>query len=194
MIKLTLDEFVKQWAPGKSVTRLGDKLTYNVFEFNTLAGDYSKHYFKTSFIVGGFNNSGKGWQPRTSKWGMKFDHKILYDTGKLREGIKDSKRQSEITQSAQRGRKIFVRRARFFIDTTEVNNPVGEEKKKRGKSGKSNKKKNYAAIHNTDPSVSPYTVNQYSRRKPIQRQFIGLNKRLDKDIEKFIPLIFKGFP
>ena len=51
------------------------------------------------------------------------------------------------------------------------------------------KKIGYAAVHN-DP-LSSYTVNQYSSRAPIQRQFMGHNAALYNEISsKFSHLIF----
>lgn len=52
------------------------------------------------------------------------------------------------------------------------------------------KKIGYAAVHN-DP-LSSYTVNQYSSRAPIQRQFMGHNAALYREISnRYEDLIFE---
>lgn len=45
MPKITLDEFCAHWVEGKYVTKMPNKLQYNVFDFVTLAGDYSRQQF-----------------------------------------------------------------------------------------------------------------------------------------------------
>ena len=91
---------------------------------------------------------------------------------------------------AQRGygerKKIFRRGARYAIRTKASNfNQPG----KRGAS------KSYAAVHNTDPALGLYTVNQYSSRRPEHRQFIGINPKLNHTVNQlFIPILFRGFP
>ena len=48
----------------------------------------------------------------------------------------------------------------------------------------------YAAIHNTDPKFGLYTVNQYSTRRPVHRQFIGFSPKTDDYIAAhFIDMI-----
>lgn len=49
MPKITLDEFCAHWVEGKYVTKMPNKLQYNVFDFVTLAGDYSRQQFHASF-------------------------------------------------------------------------------------------------------------------------------------------------
>ena len=53
---------------GKYVTKMPNKLERNVFDFVTLAGDYSRQQFQASFSSGGFCG-GSRWAPRTSRWG-----------------------------------------------------------------------------------------------------------------------------
>ena len=74
--------------------------------------------------------------------------------------------------------------------TTEKSFPV------KGKRGRSKERYgHYAAIHNTDPKFGLYTVNQYSTRRPVHRQFIGFSPKTDDYIAAhFIDMIFKGFP
>lgn len=66
----------------------------------------------------------------------------------------------------------------------------------KGKRGRSKERYgHYAAIHNTDPKFGLYTVNQYSTRRPVHRQFIGFSPKTDDYIAAhFIDMIFKGFP
>lgn len=46
-----------------------------------------------------------------------------------------------------------------------------------------------------DPKFGLYTVNQYSTRRPVHRQFIGFSPKTDDYIAAhFIDMIFKGFP
>ena len=68
MPKITLDEFCAHWVKGKYVTKMPNKLERNVFDFVTLAGDYSRQQFQASFSSGGFCG-GSRWAPRTSRWG-----------------------------------------------------------------------------------------------------------------------------
>lgn len=188
-MKITLDQFVDQWAKGGSSRGAVSRLESNVFEFTTLAGHYSKRYFATSFLYGGFYGTGRKWEVRQSRWGKKFTHPVLIDTGTLKDSIKAEGKETRITGWTDSRKRIFKRGARYDIFTTEVSRPI------QGKRGKSaSRYGHYAAIHNTDPRYSGFTVNQYSSKKPIHRQFMGLNPSLDKEIERFIPLIFKGFP
>ena len=86
--------------------------------------------------------------------------------------------------------RIFRKGARYCMWTTEKSFPV------KGKRGRSKERYgHYAAIHNTDPKFGLYTVNQYSTRRPVHRQFIGFSPKTDDYIAAhFIDMIFKGFP
>ncbi len=186
MIKISLDEFCNQWHKSKMQKPWHSVLAFNADEFVTKAGIYSLSAFRESFAMGGFG--GRKWKPRESKWGKKFQHPIMIDTGTLKDSIKGEK--SKLGEFSRIGKRDYKRRYRYDIWTTEVSKPI---KGKRGK--RSTKNQTYAAVHNTDPSFGLYTVNQYSNRRPVQRQFIGHNdKILDKINEDFVPLIFKGFP
>ena len=138
MPKITLDEFCSHWVSRTSTRVMASRLEFNVFDFATAAGDYTRQQFLSSFASGGFN--GSKWAPRTSKWEKSF--------------------------------------------------PV------KGKRGRSKERYgHYAAIHNTDPKFGLYTVNQYSTRRPVHRQFIGFSPKTDDYIAvHFIDMIFKGFP
>ncbi len=188
MIKITLDEFCNHWVKSKYERSIVSRFEKNVFDFATIAGHYSKRFFITSFLTGGFYGTGNKWQPRESKWGKKFTHPVLNDTGTLKNSIRGESASTNKNGWRENRTKIFKKGAKYDIWTTEVSVP---QKGKRGRSGRYGR---YAAIHNSNPRLTNFTVNQYSSRKPVQRQFIGFNKRLDYDITKFYPIIFKGFP
>ena len=181
--KITLEQMIEKC----------EKLTYShftgdVFEFTTLVGQYSKNFFQESFDRQSFN--GSKWKPRESRWGKRFTHPILYDTGTLEGSIRNIPQStpgynientsetigypSEKSKRRKDGKFVYKKYlADYLIKTNEVSRAI------RGKRGFSPKSKGYAAIHNTDPRISPYTVNQYSSRKPVQRQFIGFSQELD---------------
>ena len=85
MSKITIDQFCAQWRNG-NYRMLGSKLFYNAQDFVTAAGEYTKQQFQSSFERGGFN--GSKWPARTSKWGKKFTHPTMVDTGTLSRSIK----------------------------------------------------------------------------------------------------------
>lgn len=182
-MKLTLDQFVAQWAPGGNSKRIVSRFEVNIFDFTTIAGNYSKRFFQTSFMVGGFYGSGKSWEPRQSRWGKRKTHPILIETGTLKNSIKFESKQISHTGWTDSRKRIFSRGSRYDIWTT-------EKSKRKGK----NRYGHYAAIHNTDPRYSNFKVNGHSNKKPVQRQFIGISPVLDKDIERFLHIIFRGFP
>ena len=188
MPKITLDQFFKQW---NSNMPHANRLDYNITEFTTKAGDYSKRFFRMSFASGGFYATGNKWKPRESKWGKKFNHKVMDDTGMLK-GSMSSKSENTSRQSGKKinGRTPFTKMgAVYSIHTEEVSQPGY------GKRGSNPHGRGYAAVHNTDPKISPFSVNQYSTKKPVQRQFIGFNDRLDNYINtNYVPIIFKGLP
>ena len=187
MPKISLDEFCNQWARAKTQRAWSSRLAYNAEEFSTKAGTYTLSRFRTSFAEGGFYGGSK-WSPRTSKWGKKHSHPVMIDQGALRSAIKGEKGQGGTYSTF--GKRDYKRNYRYSIWTNEVSVPV---KGKRGK--KSGRYKNYAAVHNTDPKFGLYTVNQYSSRSPVQRQFIGHSDKLLNTINSlFVPEIFKGFP
>lgn len=188
MTKISLDEFCAQWSRGKIQKPLHSILAFNAEEFVTKAGGLALGSFRESFIRGGFFGSGTKWQPRTSKWGKKFKHPVMIDTQTLKRAIKGEK--SSRGQFSRFGKRDYKRRYRYDVWTTEESVPI---KGKRG--SRRSRSQNYAAVHNTDPKFGLYTVNQYSSRRPVHRQFIGhSDKILDKINEELVPQIFKGFP
>lgn len=153
-----------------------------------MAGEYALSRFRTSFVEGGLYGSGKKWAPRESKWGKKFTHPLMIDQGELKSKIKGEKGRGG--SYSVFGKRDYRRRYRYDIWTNEQSKPI------KGKRGRSNTRyKNYAAVHNTDPKFGLYTVNQYSSRRPVHRQFIGHSEKLLDTIEKlFVPILFREFP
>ena len=188
MQKITLDQFCNQWARTKQQMAWSSRLSYNAEEFATKAGEYALSRFKTSFQIGGFYGSGTKWKPRESKWGKKFTHPVMMDQEMLKGSLKGAR--GKYGQYNSIGKSGYRRKYSYDISTNERGRPI------KGKRGR-NKTRNqtYAAIHNTDPKFGLYTVNQYSSRRPVQRQFIGHSDKLLNTIEQlYVPLIFKNFP
>lgn len=142
---------------------LASRMEYNVFEFTTLIGEQSKQFFKNSFHAGGFYGSGAKWKPRESKWGKKFTHPVLIDTGMLENSIQSESKEISINGRRDNGTRIRKQGAKYYIWTAEISTPV------KGKRGKKKGLGRYAAVHNSDPRLTNFTVNQYSSRKPVQR-------------------------
>lgn len=188
MKKITLEEFCRQWVPGNWSEYMVSKFSKNVFDFTTAAGEYSKKQFTSSFTNGGF--CGSKWAPRTSRWGKRFTHPVLRDTGTLEKSIKFDSNQTNIVGRRTDGKRIYRKGAKYFIWTTEKSVP------QKGKRGKSKERYgHYAAVHNTDPKFGLFTVNQYSNRRPVHRQFIGIHPKIDDYINThYIEMIFEGFP
>lgn len=189
MSEISLAEFCAQWVPEAGRQSLTSRLAYNASEFATTAGAFSRRFFRMSFAQGGFYASGNRWQTRTSKWGKKFTHPVMIDTGKLKESIEGVLKDKDHGSLMKMHEFGFKRQYVYEIETNE------ESFVEKGKRGRNRKGKGYAAIHNTDEKLTPYTVNQYSTRKPVQRQFIGFSDRLDDYINAhYVPIIFKKFP
>ena len=188
MTKITLDQFCAHWVTGKYYHQMGNRLYYNSQDFATAVGEYTKQQFQSSFEKGGFCGGSK-WPARTSKWGKKFTHPTLVDTGTLSRSIKGETGRTT-NFGKLHGRSGFRRSARYDIWTTEVSTYIkGKRGRKRGKY------KNYAAVHNTDPKFGLYTVNQYSSRSPVHRQFIGFSPTIEAYVNShLIDMLFQGFP
>lgn len=189
MSKITLPMFVNHWVKGKMERTIVSRFEKNVFDFTTVVGERSKMFFQASFSYGGFFGTGSRWQPRQSSWGKKFNHPVLRDTLKLAKGIVGKQRSYfETNYQSRRGlsSSIFKRGSKYDIETVAISGPV---KGKRGGGIRS-----YAAFHNEDPARAGYTVNQYSTKRPIRRQFIGISRRLEVDSFRMTDILFRGFP
>ena len=65
---LTPEQFCAQWVNEKREPLLSSKLEFNMNNFITDAGKYTKECFESSFSNQMFYRSGKPWKPRTSRW------------------------------------------------------------------------------------------------------------------------------
>ena len=110
MPKITLDEFCSHWVSRTSTRVMASRLEFNVFDFATAAGDYTRQQFVSSFASGGFN--GSKWAPRTSKWGKRFTHPLMNDTGTLARSIQSEAGRTDIVGRRNSGahRKRYARR------------------------------------------------------------------------------------
>lgn len=86
-MRITLEQFCEQWAPKGNGRYLPNKMEFNTHDFVTMAGEYSKSRFRTSFAEGGLYGSGKLWPERKSRWGRRFTHPVMNDTGNLSRSI-----------------------------------------------------------------------------------------------------------
>jgi hypothetical protein len=187
-MKITLDEFCSHWVRGAQFMPMASRFDYNVCNFTTAVGDHTKQFFQNSFDASGFYGSGAKWKPRESKWGKKYTHPVLIDTGMLKKSIRSESKEVSIKGRRTNGTRIQRQGAKYFIWTEEISTPT------KGKRGKKKGLGRYAAVHNSDPRLTNFTVNQYSSRKPVQRQFIGFSQRLDAELTQYTPMLFKGFP
>ena len=182
-MKITLEQFCSQWRQI-----VVTKFEYAIFDFTTQAGELTKENFKTSFTQGGFYGSGATWPERTSRWGRKFTHPTMIDTEQLSRAILGEMKDRKYTYRDVR-KRVSKRYAQYNIRTNESSRAI------KGKRGKNKSRRNsYAAIHNTDPKLHSYTVNQYSSRKPVQRQFIGFSTKIDAEVANLIPNLFENLP
>lgn len=189
-MKLSVEQFCEQWAPKGNARYLPNKMEFNTHDFVTMAGEYTLSRFRTGFLEGGFYGSGRKWPERKSKWGRKFTHPVMNDTGTLAHTIVGEAApmsQTNYTQHPRNGLKAIYRRgARYTIRTRAWNTA---QPGKRGASG------GYAAVHNTDPALGLFTVRKGSAKRPEWRQFIGHSQKIDDVVNKlFVPVIFRGFP
>lgn len=179
MTKITLDQFIEQWCPLGSASLKSSQFEFDVEEFTTRAGQYALYKFKRSFALGSFCGNGPAWKARESAWGKRFTHKVLRDSRSLENSITG-------VRYSNRGSKSKV----YYISTNEYNQ-ASSGKRGQAKDGSIG----YAAVHNTDESSTPYTVNQHSSRKPVQRQFIGHNDGVLNHINtKLVNKIFSRLP
>ncbi len=105
MPKITLDEFCSHWVSRTSTRVMASRLEFNVFDFATAAGDYTRQQFLSSFASGGFN--GSKWAPRTSKWGKRFTHPLMNDTGTLARSIQSEAGRTDIVGRRSDRTRIF---------------------------------------------------------------------------------------
>lgn len=179
MIDLTPEQFCAQWVNEERRSPLPGKLSLNMTDFVTKAGEFTKECFESSFGSQMFYRSGKPWKPRSSRWGKVRKHPILVHTGELSGAIKGEVEKPRDTKKRHR--------ARYSIYTLEENHGQKANKKYKGLG--------YAAIHNTAPEFQMYHINNKCKRKPVQRQFIGFSSYIDEYIQQhYAPIILEGFP
>lgn len=190
--KISFEEFADQWVmdrSGKMMKKsVGKVLSDNASQFATLAGEYAKECFVKSFDNKRFYG-GQQWPERKSQWGLRKQHELMIETGKLRDGIKGEFSKYEYGKINERVSRDLRRRYHYDIYTTETCVPS------KGNHGKimdpKRKGYSYAAVHNDDG----YMKNGHSNEPAERRQFIGHSDQLYQEIaQKFIPELFKGFP
>lgn len=199
-MKITLEKFCDDW---KKVSI--SLFEMDIFNFTTKAGDYSKQKFQSSFVSKSFIGLGALWKSRQSKWGKRHKHDLMHDSGTLSsttdvigiigKAVEMSK--TFVYQAPSPGqRKINHQYARYYIRTyakSTTGKRYGDNYAKRGTNPKSDN--SYAAVHNTDPKLGLYKVNQRpGAGAPEQRQFIGFHPSIDEYIAGLIPEIFSQFP
>lgn len=191
MTKLTLEQFGEQWAPGGHPSNILTYLEFDIFNFTTVAGEAAKAHFESSFERRGFAGIGATWPSRKSRWGRKFHHPVMNDTGTLKGSLKTKEGKKNYGSILKRGAKS--KSASYTIWTAERSSA---EKCKRGTSSKSDG--SYAAVHNTNPYLGLYYVNQWAAAhngpRPKHRQFMGHSKALDAQVARLIPMIFRRMP
>lgn len=154
---LTPEQFINSWKP---VTM--SKIDSNAHRFVVAAAKYMQMRFKMGFNQGFF---GAPWAPRRSKWGLTHKHRVLNETGALKNTIKVDEGQN------RSGLRSFISGA--YMAESNVHTTASSSRKKFSDTS------GYAAIHNSDPSETSYTVNGNSTKRPVRRQFIGYSKAAD---------------
>ena len=189
-MNITPEQFYKQWLRLGPAQATVSHFERQVHEFTFTAGSYSKDRFRQSFNQGGFYGSGARWAERTLRWGRRFSHPVMNHTGLLRGSIDGDKYTENVTRKPAPGRKAAFKRFTAYVITA-----APESVAMRGVRGvrRDGAPTTYAAVHNAPPSFGFWT-NQYRKSRPAQRQFMGLNKKLDAEIARHYPMIFNGLP
>ena len=187
MIKLTPQQFCAQWTNSRGYSTLPSKLESNILNFAISAGKYSKSCFEASFTNQSFYGSGNPWAPRESRWGKKRTHPLLMETGHLLSKIEGEHSINQNKGKKANGERFKRNSASYTIFTLEESQRLAKRSSK--------KHIGYAAIHNTDPKLHNFYTNGARKRKPVQRQFIGISPSIESYIHaNFLPIIFEGFP
>lgn len=162
--EVTLREWNRRWG---NIAYISFRLDFNAFNFVVMASKFASRFFKSSFRSQRFYKSGQSrWEKRKDN----LPHKILLETGELMNSIEYSGVRPTFLQPSA---------------TVSTNERYGNRKGK--------KMAGYAAVHNEPASKTGFSVNQYSRKKPIQRQFMGHNKELYKQIaQKYNKVLKRG--
>lgn len=189
-MKIKPDQFYKQWLRLGTASAMVSFFERQVFDFTTFAGDLTKHRFKESFRQGGFYGTGMKWPARASKWGQKFDHPVMVDTGLLQSNIDGGINYGNKDKKPAPGQKAVYKKGHSYTINANPASVAIQGKRGVRKDGPTT----YAAVHNTDPRISGYYTNQWHKSRPEHRQFMGLNKKIDAEITKLYPYIFNGLP
>lgn len=190
-MNITPDQFYKQWLRLGPAQATVSHFENQVIDFTATAGRFSQDRFKRSFDEGGFYGSGQRWPERTSRWGRNLTHPVLKHTGLLRSVIDGDLYTSNVTHKPAPGRKSeFGRSSVYKI----VANPESVKREANGRRGvRKNGPTTYAAVHNAPASFGFWT-NQYRKSRPVRRQFMGPNTKLDAEIARYYNMIFNGLP
>lgn len=198
-MNITPDQFYKQWLRLGPAQATVSHFENQVLDFTATAGRFSQDRFQRSFEEGGFYGSGQKWPARTSRWGKRFTHPIMKDFGLLESSINGKSQTKNITHKPAPGREsAFQRFTSYSIVAAPVTTKNQLEKEEDGKKRKHRGLRRsgpttYAAVHNAPASFGFWT-NQYHKSRPVRRQFIGLNKKLDAEIARYYNTIFNGLP
>lgn len=195
-MKITPEQFIEHWTNG-TAQGFVSRFEKAIFDFTTLAGEYTKKKFQSSFDSKKFIGVGSSWPPRRSKWGTNHDHPLMIHKGKLQGGIEEYQPPMKHTfrdEPPSPGHRRVYRKGSYYMIYTKAKSVA--KKKERGSNPNSDN--SYAAIHNTDPKFGLYYVNQHaarhSKKRPEHRQFIGFHPVIDNYVRELIPDIFEGFP
>jgi hypothetical protein len=190
-MNITPQQFYKQWLRLGPAAATVSHFDRQVHDFTFTAGRVSKDRFQQSFTQGGFYGSGQRWPERTSRWGRRFHHPVMNHTGLLKAAIDGDSFSDKVSRKPAPGRKAAFRR-----HTTYTLVAAPESVAMRGVRGvrKDGAPTTYAAVHNAPPTEFGHWSNQHRKSRPVQRQFMGLNKKLDAEIARYYNTIFNGLP
>lgn len=194
-MNITPEQFYNQWILNlKNQTKVSF-FENQVLRFAQTAGDISKDRFRKSFEEGGFYGTGQRWPERTSRWGRRFTHPVMRDFGLLASSIKGERHTHNIKQKPAPGRKAAFQQLAIYpiVAAPETTDSEKGEEKSRHRGMRHSGPTTYAAVHNAPASFGFWT-NQHHKSRPVRRQFIGLNRKLDAEIARYYNMIFNGFP
>jgi hypothetical protein len=188
-MNITPEQFFRQWIKFGTAQATVSYFERQIHEFTVMVGAHTKDRFEQSFGQGGFYGSGARWPERTSRWGRRFSHPVLNHTGLLHSSIDGQKYSENVTHKPAPGRKAAYKRFMTYAIVAAPESVAIEGVRGVSRNGRGT----YAAVHNAPPSLGHWT-NQYKKSRPVQRQFMGTNKKIDAEITRYYPYIFNGLP
>lgn len=188
-MNITPDQFYKQWLRLGPAQATVSHFEVQVSDFTALTGRFSQDRFQRSFDEGGFYGSGQKWSARTSRWGRRFDHPVMKHSGLLQASIDGDSSSDKVTHKPAPGRKAAFRRSSIYTIVANPESVAWQGRRGVRKYGPTT----YAAVHNAPASFGFWT-NQYHKSRPVRRQFMGLNSKLDAEIARYYNTIFNGLP